>query len=107
MTQTEQATVQQAVPSKVVLFVQSLARSLVVAVVARYFPDLAQNPSVSLAIDFGVAFGVSLVMAWISTKATVAHAMNAAITVLETQGTPEPQSASRIGPVDTTEKPGA
>lgn len=77
------ASVDQALPSKGVLFVQSAARSVVVAVVAKYFPDLAQNPSVSLAVDFCVVFGVSMGMAWISSNATRKHALNAALSITE------------------------
>lgn len=77
------ASVDQAIPSTRVLFVQSAARSIVVAVVAKYFPDLAKEPSLSLLIDFGVVFGVSLAMAWISATATRRHAFNAAISIAE------------------------
>lgn len=84
MTQTEAAaSVDQVVPSKGQLVIQSAARSLIVAVIARYFPELAKDPSLSLLIDFAVVFGVSLGMAWISATATRKHALNAALSITE------------------------
>lgn len=90
MTQAE-ATVDQVVPSKGQLFLQSAARSIVVAVVAKYFPDLAHNPSVALGIDFAVVFGVSLLMAWISSSSTRKHALNAALSIAQAPASPPPQ----------------
>lgn len=74
-----QASVDMAVPSKGELFVQSLARSVGVGIFARYFPDLAKDPSLALVIDFAVVFAVSLGMAWISSSATRRHALGAAV----------------------------
>lgn len=89
-----QASVDQVVPSKGALFVQSAARSVIVAVFAKYFPDLAKEPSTALVIDFLVVFGVSLGMAWMSATATRRHALNAALSITEQAGTSSPGTTS-------------
>jgi len=86
---TAEASVDQAIPAKTTLFIQSVIRSLIVALVARYFPDLSTNPSLATVIDFAVALLVASGMAWVSATSTRRHALNAVVSILNNPPPPE------------------